>query len=76
MFNPGLVGRGADLNGLRCALESSISPSTRDALLGEWMVITNRVFNNPLDLRQTLFDGPFNNRLKEIITSDLNEIQA
>ena len=39
------------------------------------MVITNRVFDSSLDLRQTLFDDPFNNRLKEIITSDLSEIQ-
>ena len=39
------------------------------------MVVTNRVFDSSLDLRQTLFDDPFNNRLKEIITSDLSEIQ-
>ena len=50
-----LVARGADLNQLKVALEASIAPPPRDALLGEWLGITNRVFGQQLDLRKVYF---------------------
>ena len=67
---------GADLNALRQSLEASIAPTHREAhSLGDWMIYVNRVFGSPLDLRNFFFNVPFNLRLKQIITSDLADIQ-
>ena len=42
--------------------------------LGEWMIIVNGVFERNIDFRKFFFDEPFNSRLCEIISFDLDEI--
>ena len=42
--------------------------------LGEWMIVVNGVFERNIDFRKFFFDEPFNSRLCEIISFDLDEI--
>ena len=42
--------------------------------LGEWMIVVNSVFERNIDFRKFFFDEPFNSRLCEIISFDLDEI--
>ena len=47
---------------------------TNQSKLGEWMIVVNGVFERNIDFRKFFFDEPFNSRLCEIISNDLDEI--
>ena len=78
---PGLLERvncGEKLALLRDSTQKSISLSTRDALLGDWNAIVNRVFDGEDDLQQILFHtlkDVFHKRLEGIIQSRMGEIE-
>ena len=51
-----------------------LSHKMNQSKLGEWMIIVNGVFERNIDFRKFFFDEPFNSRLCEIISFDLDEI--
>ena len=57
-------------------IQASIAPSARDALLGDWMIIVNRVFEENIDLRNKLFDAPFKDRLKGTLITFISSISS
>lgn len=72
------VTTGERLAQLRDSIHKSISLSTRDALLGDWNAIVNRVFDGEDDLQTVLFEtlkSVFSRRLEGIIESGMTEIE-
>ena len=72
------VTSGEHLAQLRDLIHKSISLSTRDALLGDWNAIVNRVFDGENDLQNILFETlktVFHARLEGIIDGGMTEIE-